>query len=249
MPATGQPSACPVRHSPPPDPPSPTPLRALAPGERLLEIYKAFSAGEASPLPEPTLQFADFALWQRRWMEGETAKRQLAYWQRQLRGSPSALALATDHARPPVPSFRGAAPRYAIRRALGESLRALSRERGATVFMTMFAAFVALLYRYTQQEDILVGTGVGNRRWKESEGLIGMVVNNAVLRTNLAENPKFIDLLHQVKGVALEAYANEDIPFDQVVRALNLKRDDSRNPIFQIMFSFHDAPLRVTKSP
>jgi amino acid adenylation domain-containing protein len=215
----------------------------------LLEIYKTFSAGEASPLPEPTLQFADFALWQRRWMEGETAKRQLAYWQRQLRGSPSALALPTDHARPPVPSFRGAAPRYAICRVLGESLRALSRERGATVFMTMFAVFVALLYRYTQQEDILVGTGVGNRRWKETEGLIGMVVNNAVLRTNLAENPKFIDLLDQVKCVALEAYANEDIPFDQVVRALNLKRDDSRNPIFQVMFSFHDAPLREPSLP
>ena len=209
----------------------------------LLEIYKAFSAGEASPLPEPTLQFADLALWQRRWMVGEPAKRQLAYWQRQLRGSPAALALPTDHARPPVPSFRGAAPRHAIPRALGDSLRALSRERGATVFMTMFAVFVALLYRYTQQEDILVGTAVGNRRWQESEGLIGMLVNNAVLRTNLAENPKFIDLLDQVKGVALEAYANEDIPFDQVVRALNLKRDDSRNPIFQIMFSFHDAPL------
>ena len=209
----------------------------------LLEIYKAFSVGEASPLPQPTLQFADFALWQRRWMVGEPAMRQLAYWQRQLRGSPSALALATDHARPPVPSFRGAAPRYAIPRALGDSLRALSRERGATVFMTMFAVFVALLYRYTQQEDILVGTAVGNRRWKESEGLIGMLVNNAVLRTNLAENPKFIDLLDQVKGVALEAYANDDIPFDHVVRALNLKRDDSRNPIFQIMFSFHDAPL------
>ena len=209
----------------------------------LLEIYKAFSVGEASPLPQPTLQFADIALWQRRWMVGEPAMRQLAYWQRQLRGSPSALALATDHARPPVPSFRGAAPRYAIPRALGDSLRALSRERGATVFMTMFAVFVALLYRYTQQEDILVGTAVGNRRWKESEGLIGMLVNNAVLRTNLAENPKFIDLLDQVKGVALEAYANDDIPFDHVVRALNLKRDDSRNPIFQIMFSFHDAPL------
>jgi amino acid adenylation domain-containing protein len=209
----------------------------------LLDIYKAFSAGEASPLPEPTLQFADFALWQRRWMAGEPAKRQLAYWQRQLRGSPFALALATDHARPPVPSFRGAAPRYAIPRALGDSLRALSRERGATLFMTMFAAFVAFLFRYTQQEDILVGTAVGNRRWKESEGLLGMVVNNAVLRTNLSENPKFTDLLDQVKGVALEAYANEDIPFDQVVRALNLKRDDSRNPLFQIMFSFHDAPL------
>ncbi len=209
----------------------------------LLEIYKAFSAGEASPLPEPTLQFADMALWQRRWMAGEPAKRQLAYWQRQLRGSPSALALAPDHARPPVPSFRGAAPRYAIARARGDSLRALGRERGATLFMTMFAVFVTLLYRYTRQEDVLVGTAVGNRRWKESEGLIGMLVNNAVLRTSLAENPKFIDVLDQVKGVALEAYANEDIPFDQVVRALNLKRDDSRNPLFQIMFSFHDAPL------
>ena len=215
----------------------------------LLEIYKAFAAGEASPLPDPTLQFSDFAFWQRRWMEGEPAKRQLAYWQRQLRGSPSALALATDHARPPLPSFRGAAPRYAISRALADSLRALSRERGTTLFMTMFAVFVALLYRYTQQEDILVGTAVGNRRWKESEGLIGMLVNNAVLRTCLADNPRFIDLLDQVKGVALEAYANEDIPFDQVVRALNLKRDDSRNPIFQIMFSFHDAPLMEPSLP
>jgi amino acid adenylation domain-containing protein len=167
----------------------------------------------------------------------------------QLRGIPPALALATDHARPPAPSFRGAAPRYAIPRALGDSLRKLSRERGATVFMTMFAVFVALLYRYTQQEDIVVGTAVGNRRWKESEGLIGMLVNNAVLRSNLAGNPKFLDLLDQVKRVALEAYANEDIPFDHIVRALNLKRDDSRNPIFQIMFSFHDAPLREPSLP
>jgi hypothetical protein len=115
-------------------------------------------------LPEPTLQFADMALWQRRWMAGEPGERQLAYWQRQLRDSPTSLALATDHARPPLPSFRGAAPRYAVPRALADSLKALSRERGATLFMTMFAVFAALLYRYTHQEDILVGTAVGNRR-------------------------------------------------------------------------------------
>jgi non-ribosomal peptide synthetase component F len=215
----------------------------------LLEIYKAFSAGEASPLPQPTLQFADFALWQRQWMEGETARRQLAYWKRQLRGIPSTCALATDHPRPPIPSFRGAAPRFVIPLALGDSLRALGRERGATLFMTMFSVFVVLLYRYTRQEDILVGTGVGNRRWKESEGLLGMLVNNIVLRSNLAENPKFIDLLEQVKAVALDAYANDDVPFDHVVRALNMQRDNSRNPIFQIMFNFHDAPLMETSLP
>ena len=215
----------------------------------LLEIYKAFSAGDASPLTEATLQFADFAHWQRQWMEGENAKHQLAYWKRQLTGSPSSLALATDHPRPPIPSLRGAAPRFDISPALGDSLRELSRQRGVTLFMTMFSAFIALLYRYTQQDDICVGTAVGNRRWKESEGLIGMLVNNVVLRTNLAKNPKFVDLLAQVRAVTLDAYANEDIPFDRVVRALEIERDNSRNPIFQVMFSFHDSPLHEPTLP
>ncbi len=215
----------------------------------LLEIYKAFSAGKPSPLTEPTLQFADFADWQRQWMKGENAKHQVAYWERQLTGSPSSLALATDHPRPPIPSLRGAAPRFDISLALSDSLRALSRQRGVTLFMTMFSAFTALLYRYTQQDDICVGTGVGNRRWKESEGLIGMLVNNVVLRTNLAKDPRFVDLLAQVRAVTLDAYANEDIPFDRVVRALEIARDDSRNPIFQVMFSFHDSPLHEPTLP
>ena len=115
--------------------------------------------------------------------------------------------------------------------------------------MTMLSAFIALLYRYTQQDDICVGTAVGNRRWKESEGLIGMLVNNVVLRTNLARNPGFVELLAQVRAVLLDAYANEDIPFDQVVRALEIERDNSRNPIFQVMFSFHDSPLHVPTVP
>ena len=210
----------------------------------LLDIYNAFSVGDASPLPEPTLQFSDYAHWQRQWMEGENAKRQLGYWKQQLTGSPSTLALATDYPRPPMPSFRGTAPRFEIPPELGASLRALSQERGVTLFMTMISAFIALLQRYTQQEDICVGAAVGNRRWKESEGLIGMLVNNVVLRTNLAGNPKFVDLLAQVRTVTLDAYTNEDIPFDHVVRALEIARDNSRNPIFQVMFSFHDSPLR-----
>jgi amino acid adenylation domain-containing protein len=215
----------------------------------LLEIYKAFSAGEPSPLTEESLQFADFAHWQRQWMEGESAEHQVAYWERQLTGIPSSLALATDHPRPPIPSFRGAARRFDISPALSDSLRALSQQRGVTLFMTMFSAFTALLHRYSQQDDICVGTGVGNRRWKESEGLIGMLVNNVVLRTNLAEDPRFVDLLAQIRAVTLDAYANEDIPFDRVVRALEIARDDSRNPIFQVMFSFHDSPLHEPTLP
>jgi amino acid adenylation domain-containing protein len=217
--------------------------------QELLEIYGAFSAGDASPLTEATLQFADFAHWQRLWMKGENARQQLAYWKRQLTGSPSLLALATDHPRPPIPSLRGAAPRFDIPPALSDSLRGLSRQQGVTLFMTMFAAFIALLHRYTRQDDICVGTAVGNRRWKESEGLIGMLVNNVVLRTSLAKNPRMVELLTQVRAVMLDAYANEDIPFDQVVRALEIQRDNSRNPIFQVMFSFHDSPLHVPTLP
>jgi amino acid adenylation domain-containing protein len=215
----------------------------------MLELYKAFSAGEPSPLPEPPIQFADFAYWQRRWMQGEAADAQLAYWKEKLAGDLPALQLPYDRPRPPTQTFQGSAFRTELPLNLCESLRALSRQEGVTLFMTMQAAFVALLHRYSGQDDICLGAGLANRRWRETEDLIGMLINNVVLRTDLSGNPAFRELLRRVRETTLEAYARQDIPFDRVVEALQPERDMSRNPLFQAMFSFHDAPLPDLKLP
>jgi aspartate racemase len=207
-----------------------------------VELYKAFSRGNPSPLPDLSLQFADFALWQRQWMRGAVADSQLAYWKRQLAGCP-VLALPTDRPRPAVQSFRGAAPRVEIPFRLYDSLRALSRREGVTLFVTMLSAFVALLHRYSGQDDICVGSGIANRRWRETEGLIGMMLNNVALRADLSGNPSFRELLRSVREVTFGAFAHQDLPFDQVVKALSPERDLSRNPLFQVMFSFHDSPM------
>jgi surfactin family lipopeptide synthetase A len=208
----------------------------------LLEIYKAFAGGKPSPLPELAIQFADFACWQRQWLQGSVVERQLEYWKRQLAGCPPILALPTDCPRPAVQTFCGAAPRAELPLRLVESLRILSRREGVTLFMTLLAGFVALLHRYTGQNDICVGSGIANRRWCDTEGLIGMIINNVVLRTDASGNPPFRDLLRQVREVTLAAAAHQDLPFDHVVQALAPERDPSFNPLFQTMFSFHDAP-------
>jgi amino acid adenylation domain-containing protein len=208
----------------------------------LIELYKAFSCGKPSPLPDLSIQFADFALWQRRWMQGVVAESQLAYWKNKLAGCPM-VALPTDRPRPAVQSFHGAAPRLEIPLRLYESLRALSRHAGVTLFVTMLSAFLTLLHRYTGHHDICVGSGIANRRWRETEGLIGMMLNNIVLRVDFCGNPRFRELLQRVRDVTVEAYAHQDLPFDQVVQALQPERDLSRNPLFQVMFSFHDSPM------
>jgi amino acid adenylation domain-containing protein len=209
----------------------------------LFELYKAYSAGLPSPLPEPSLQFADFAAWQRRWMEGGEAARQLAFWREQLGGAPTLLKLPLDGPRPPVQTFRGAAPRVELPLPLCRAIRQSARRQRATLFMTMYAAFVTLLHRFSGETDICVGSGIANRRWKETERLMGMLVNNIVLRNDLSGDPKFSELLEQVREVTLRAYANQDVPFDRVVEAVRPQRDLSHNPLFQVMFSFHDSPL------
>ena len=209
----------------------------------VLELYKAFSAGNPSPLPELPIQFADFAHWQRQWLKGKVAEFQLAYWKQKLAGNLPVLALPTDRPRPAVQSFGGAAPRVELPLHLYESLRAFSRREGVTLFMTMLSAFLTLLHRYTGQNDICVGSGIANRRWRETEGLIGMIINNVVLRTDLSGNPRFRELLRQVREVTLAASAHQDLPFEQLVQALQPERDLSRNPLFQAMFSFHDSPM------
>jgi amino acid adenylation domain-containing protein len=215
----------------------------------LFELYRAFSAGRPSPLPPLQVQFADVAAYQREWMRGEEAARQLGYWKRKLGGTLPVLALPTDRSRPPVQTYRGAAPRMELPLPLCRSVRALSRQEHATLFMTMLSAYALLLHRYSGQDEVCVGSGVANRRWRETEGVMGMLVNNVVLRLDLSGNPSFREVLGRVREVALEAYAHEDLPFDRVVHGLQPARDPSRNPLFQVMFSFHDAPIAGVELP
>ncbi len=215
----------------------------------VLELYRAFSAGRPSPLPPLPIQFADFAVYQRWWMRGQEAARQLAYWKRKLAGTLPGLALPTDRARPAVQTFRGAAPRMELPLPLCQSVRALSRRENATLFMTLLSVYALLLHRYSGQDEVCVGSGVANRRWRETEGLLGMLVNDVVLRLDFSGNPSFRAVLGRVREVALEAYAHEDLLFDQVVQAVQPQRDPSRNPLFQAMFSFHDAPMADVELP
>ncbi|HEX6863109.1 MAG TPA: amino acid adenylation domain-containing protein, partial [Thermoanaerobaculia bacterium] len=204
-------------------------------------IYAAFKAGEPSPLPELPVQYADFAAWQRGWMEGEAMDFMLDYWRKKLAGSPTALELPTDRPRPTRPSFAGELRLLRIDPALYQELRTFSRRQGFTLFMTMLSAYYVLLYRYTGQEDILVGTTNANRRLSEIENMIGMVVNSLVLRGELAGDPTFSELLDRVREMSIETQLYQDMPLERLVQELRPERQVSRNPLFQVMFHFHDA--------
>jgi acyl transferase domain-containing protein len=207
----------------------------------VVTLYEAFSQGRSSPLPELEVQYADFARWQREWLAGAELQKQLAYWKKQLGGRLPMVALPTDKPRPPVQSFRGAAEHFALSRELTVQLKELSRTEGVTLFMTLLAAFQTLLYRYSGEPDVVVGTPVANRTRREIEGLIGFFVNILVLRTQLSGNPTFLELLQQVKEVALGAYSHQDLPFELLVDELHLARDLSYNPLFQVMFSWNES--------
>lgn len=208
----------------------------------LLALYRAFADGQPSPLAEPP-QFADFAVWQRRWARSDAAKAQLAYWTDRLAGSPPLLELPYDRPRPPEQSFRGGMERMELSLDLCHRLRRFDATEKVTLFMSMYAVFLVLMQRYSGQDDLCIGTGVANRRLSAIADMIGMVVNNVVLRNNLTGDLSFRDLLAQVRETTLQAYANEDLPFDHVVEALKPVRQLSYNPLFQVMFSFHDAQL------
>jgi amino acid adenylation domain-containing protein/non-ribosomal peptide synthase protein (TIGR01720 family) len=210
--------------------------------KEFLALYQAFCEGHPSPLPELPIQFVDFASWQREWVQSQEAQAQLAYWQQQLSGSPPLLELPYDRPRPAEQTYNGAQVRLELPITLCESLRVLSRQEGITLFMTTLAAFLVIVRRYTGQDDLCLGTAVANRRMRETEQLIGMIVNNLVLRTDLSGNPTFRELLGRVRKVSLEAFANEDLPFDKVVEVIKPIRNLSYNPLFQVMFSFHDSP-------
>jgi amino acid adenylation domain-containing protein len=216
--------------------------------QELGTLYTAFTSEKLSPLPELIIQYADFAHWQREWLQGEVLASQLAYWRQQLDGI-SQLNLPTDRQRPAVQTYRGATQLLQLPKSLSEALEALSQREGVTLFMTMLAAFQTLLYRYTQQEDITVGSPIANRNRSEIEGLIGFFVNSLVLRTDLSGNPTFRELLSRVREVALGAYAHQDLPFEKLVEELHPERNLSQNPLFQVVFALQNAPMEALELP
>nr|AYM54409.1 amino acid adenylation domain protein [Phaselicystis flava] len=209
----------------------------------LASLYEALRAGRPSPLPELPIQYADFALWQRERLRGAVLDRELAYWRAQLSGAPPRLELPTDRPRPAVQGSRGGTVAFDVPEALSSALEALARREGATLFMTLLAAFDVLLARYSGQQDIVVGTPVAGRLRPDLEPLIGCLVNALALRTDLSNNPSFRALLGRVKDVALDAFAHQELPFELLVEALRPQRDLSHTPIFQAMFVLQNAPL------
>ncbi|MBI4524352.1 MAG: hypothetical protein HY695_11140 [Deltaproteobacteria bacterium] len=209
-------------------------------------LYEAFSNGKPSPLQELPIQYADFAVWQRQWLQGEVLEAELSYWKKRLDGVPT-LQSPFDRPRPPVQSFRGARQSLMLSKTLTKELKALSRHQGVTVFMTLLAAFQTLLHRYTGQDDIVVGSPIANRNRLETEGLIGFFVNTLVLLTDLSGNPSFRDLLGRVREVALGGYAHQDLPFERLVEELQPERAPGWTPLFQVMFVLQNAPIESLK--
>ncbi|MBW4678524.1 MAG: amino acid adenylation domain-containing protein [Microcoleus vaginatus WJT46-NPBG5] len=211
--------------------------------EEIATLYQAFSSGKFSPLPELPIQYPDFATWQREWLQGEVLEKQMAYWRRQLGGTLPVLDLPADRTRLAVQTFQGAQESFVVSKKLTEAIAELSRREGTTLFMTLLAAFKTLLYRYTGQTDILIGSPIANRNRAEIEKLIGFFVNTLVLRTGLTGNPTFRELLSRVREVALGAYAHQDVPFEKLVEELQPARNMSHTPLFQVMFVLQNAPI------
>ena len=205
-------------------------------------LYQAYTNGGESTLEELEIQYADFAAWQRQWLQGKTLDDQLAYWTRQLAGA-QVLDLPADHPRTSVLQHHGATIRFEIPAQLGVGVKQLSLQHEVTLFMFSLAVFNVLLFRYSGQEDIAVGTPIANRNRKEIENLIGFFVNTLVLRTDLARKPSFVELLGRVKKMTLDAYANQDVPFEKLVEVISPERDISRTPLFQVLFAMQNAPL------
>src|SRR6266567_3208116 len=213
----------------------------------LRTLYEAFSSGQPSPLPELPIQYGDYAQWQRERLQGDVFAEQLAYLKHQLADAPTTLELPTDHPRPPVQTHRGSMRPFGLSRRLTDELKALSRQQGVTLYMTLVAAFKTLLYRYSEQEDMLVGTATAGRKHSEMLGMMGFFLNTLVLRTDLSGNPTFRTLQQRVREVILEALAHQDIPFEYLVKELQPERNLGQNPLFQALITL-EPPLPVLPS-
>jgi amino acid adenylation domain-containing protein len=212
-------------------------------------LYSAFIQGKPSPLPELTIQYADFAHWQREWLSGDVLEHQLSYWREQLSGAPAVLEMPTTRPRPAIKSFQGKTHSFVLPEKLSDELKRLGQKAGVTPFITLLAAFKVLLYRYTQQTDILVGTPIAGRNRSETEKLIGFFVNTLVLRTRVEGDESFSQLLQRVREVCLGAYAHQDVPFEKLVEELEPERSLSHTPLFQVMFALQNAPIGALELP
>ena len=215
--------------------------------QEVAALYEAFTRGLSSSLNELSIQYADFAQWQRRRLAEGVLERDLSYWEQRLAAAPALLTLPTDRPRPPVQSHRGSTFEFALTRELTGALKELSRREGATLFMTLFAGFAALLQRHAGQGDILVGTPVAGRQQEETEGLVGLFINMLVLRADLSGDPTFRELLRQARERALEAYAHQEAPFEQVVERLRPARALDHSPLFQVMLALDNTPQEELK--
>ncbi|MDB6111552.1 MAG: hypothetical protein JWR69_3302, partial [Pedosphaera sp.] len=210
----------------------------------LAVFYEARAAGRPAEIPELPIQYADFAVWQREYLQGAVLESQVAYWKKQLAGATAFLGLPTDRARPAVQTFRGGNQTHRIPAAVTDALLQISRRAGVTPFMTYLAAFKVLLHRYSKQEDILVGCPIAGRSLVETEKSIGFFVNTLVMRTDLSGDPRFTDLLGRVREVAFGAFAHQELPFDKLVEELHPERTTSQVPLIQVMFVFQNSPAQ-----
>lgn len=211
--------------------------------KELSTLYQAFAKNLPSPLADLPIQYADFAVWQRQWLNEDILKPKLDYWKQKLAGTPPLLELPTDRPRPPVDSMQGDTETFQLSAEVTEKLKNLSKRSGATLYMILLAALATLLFRYSSQEDIVIGSPIANRYPKETEPLIGLFINTLVLRINLGENQSFLELLTRVRQVTLEAYENQNVPFEKLVKELNVKRDLSRNPLFQVWYTLQNTAV------
>ncbi|MHC5822143.1 MAG: non-ribosomal peptide synthetase, partial [Nostoc sp.] len=211
----------------------------------LATLYTAFLSNQPSPLPELPIQYADFAGWQRDRLRGEVLTTQVNYWKQQLSGELPILQLPVDRPRPAVTTFIGAKQYFTFSKTLTDALNKFSQREDATLFMTLLAALNTLLYHYTEQEDILIGSPIANRNRAELEDMLGLFVNTLVLRNNLSGNPSFRELLHRVRKVTIDAYAHQDLPFEMLVEELQPERDLSRNPLYEVMFVLQNTRMSV----
>jgi amino acid adenylation domain-containing protein len=209
--------------------------------QELSALYAAFLRGKPDPLPELRVQYADYALWQREWMEGELLEEQGRYWENTLAGAPALLELPLDHPRPLKQDFAGAAMRITFPNRLTQALKALSKKHGTTLFMTVMAGFAALLARLSGQEDVVIGTPVSNRRRNETQGLIGFFANTLPLRLDVSASPSMEELLNRVKQQTLNAQRNQDLPFERIVEIVRPPRSLAHSPLFQVMFSWQQS--------
>ncbi|HGY55852.1 MAG TPA: amino acid adenylation domain-containing protein [Caldithrix abyssi] len=212
-------------------------------------LYEAYSRGETPSLPELPIQYADFSAWQRNWLQGEVLDKQLTYWKEKIGLNPPVLELPLDYPRPKMQTFNGDALTVTLSPEVQERLKAFSRKEGVTLFMTLLAVFQTMLHRYSGQEDILVGSPIANRTRAETEALIGFFVNTLVLKTHFEDNPDFRSLLKQVRETTLEAYAHQDLPFEQLVEVLQPERDMSHSPLFQVAFILQNVPIQRIELP